>query len=294
MPRPLMIVLIILLALILILVFIMLSARRAPQGVFYQPGLPETLAIAHQGGDGLWPGNTLYAFQQAAALGVDVIETDMHQTKDGVLVFSHDDTVDRVSNGAGRIKDMTYADIKQLDAGYNWSNDGGLTYPYRGKGTSIPSVAEVFEALPSMRFNIDMKQTDPSMIEAFCRLIQDHQMEDKVLAASFHDSNITAFRRVCPRVTTAAAQNETRNFVLLNFVSLGRMVSPPYQAFQVPVESGSIPIVSRSFVRAAHERGVRVDVWTIDDPQEMRRLLDLGVDGIISDRPDLLLEVLGR
>ncbi len=294
MPRPLLIILVVLIAVILVLALMMAAARRAAPESFYAADLPHPLVIAHQGGDGLWPGNTLFAFQRAAELGADVMETDMHQTKDGVLVFSHDETVDRISNGTGRIKDMTFAALKQLDAGYRWSRDGGKTFPYRGMGITYPSVVEVFEAMPEMRFNIDMKQTDPPLYDAFCQLIRSQTMEDRVVAASFHDTNITAFRQACPGVTTAAAQNETRDFVLLNFIALPRIVSPKYQAFQVPLERAGIPIVTRGFIRAAHERGVRVDVWTIDDAAEMRRLIEMKVDGIITDRPDLLLEVLGR
>ncbi len=294
MPKPLAVTLAVIVVLLIITAVLMAASRRAAPAVYFDPDLPHPLVIAHQGGDGLWPSNTLFAFERAADLGADVIETDMHMTSDGVLVFSHDDMVDRLSNGAGQIKEMTFAQLKSLDAGYRWSNDGGQTFPYRDMGITYPSVAEVFAAMPAMRFNIDMKQTDPPVYEAFCDLIREYRMENRVLAASFHDTNIKAFRQICPGVATSAAQNETRDFVLANFVMLGRTFSPPYQAFQVPLSSGGIPIITRRFVTAAHERGVRVDVWTIDDPREMRRLIDLGVDGIITDRPDLLLEVLGR
>jgi glycerophosphoryl diester phosphodiesterase len=270
------------------------SARKATSWPYYAPDLPRPLVIAHQGGDGIWPSNTLFAFQQAAALGVDVMETDMHSTRDGVLVFSHDETVDRLSDGAGRIRDMTLAELKKLDAAYRWSPDGGSTFPYRGQGIPYPTVEEVFQALPDMRFNIDIKQLDPPLVEDFCRLIRRCNMQDRVLAASFHDRNMAAFRALCPEVVTAGAQNETRDFFLLQLLSLGRLYRPAFQALQVPLSVGRLPIVTRRFVRAAHQRGLRVDPWTVDDPHAMRRLIEMGVDGIITDRPDILMRIVGR
>lgn len=271
-----------------------LTSRRAGAAAFYTADLPTPLVIAHQGGDGVWPGNTLYAFEHAAALGVDVIETDLRQTRDGVLVISHDERVDRISNGTGRVPDLTYAELQALDAAYDWSPDGGQTFPYRGQGISYTSLAAVFQALPALRFNIDMKQTDPPIAEAFCQLIRQAGMQSRVLAASFDHATLRDFRQRCPEVTTSADETETRNFVFLNFAFLGRWFSPAFHAFQVPVASGGLPVVTPAFVAAAHERRVRVDVWTIDDAAEMERLLALGVDGIISDRPDVLLSVVGR
>jgi glycerophosphoryl diester phosphodiesterase len=252
------------------------------------------LVVAHQGGDGIYPGNTLYAFQHAAALGVDVIETDLRQTKDGVLVISHDESVERISNGTGRIPDLTYAELQKLDAGYNWSADGGKTFPFRGQGISYTSLEAVFKALPEMHFNIDMKQTEPPIAENFCNLIRKYNMDQKVLSASFSHTNNVQFRKLCPEVTSSGDETETIQFVVLNFLGLGRLYSPEFAAFQVPLAQSGIPVVTQAFIDAAHERNVRVDVWTIDDPAEMRRLINMNVDSIITDRPDLLLQVTGE
>ena len=294
MNKPLKIILIVLLALALGVASLSFTSRRAGEAVYYGPDLKKPLVIAHQGGDGLWPGNTLYAFQHAAELGVDVIETDMRQTRDGVLVISHDERVERISNGRGRVMDLTYAELQQLDAGYNWSPDQGQTHPYRGRGITYVSVAELFKALPQMRFNIDMKQTEGSVPAAFCDLIRQTKMQKQIVAASFHHENTTRFRQLCPEVATSADQTETTVFVFLNFAGLGRTFSPDFKSFQVPVESSGIPVITPGFVQAAHERSLWVDAWTIDDPAEMQRMIALGVDGIISDRPDLLLKVVGR
>jgi glycerophosphoryl diester phosphodiesterase len=132
------------------------------------------------------------------------------------------------------------------------------------------------------------------MADPFCNLIREYKMEENVIVASFSDLAITSFRRLCPEVATAPGGDEVRNFVLLNFIFLSEILNPDYQVFQVPIESGGIPVVTKSFVKAAHNRNIQIQVWTINDPVEMQRLIDLGVDGIMTDRPDLLLELLGR
>lgn len=269
-------------------------SRRAPEHPYYSAGLPYPLVIAHQGGDGLWPGDTLYAFERAAALGVDVLEMDLHITQDGVLVISHDETVDRTTDGTGNIEDMTLAEIKALDAGYTWSNDGGQTYPYRGLGITIPTLEEIFQAFPAYRMTIEIKKTEGSLAAPFCELIRAYGMQDKVLVASFHDERMAEFRQTCPEVATSSARQETTVFVLMSKAFLGRLYSPAFYALQVPQESGGITVMTAQFVRAAHERNLRVEPWTIDDPEQMKLYIEWGVDGIITDRPDLLLEILGR
>jgi len=284
-----------LLAVIVItLIIIALFSKQAGNSAFYLEFLPTPLVIAHQGGAGIWPGNTIYAFQNAVEMGVDVIETDIRQTKDGVLVVSHDEYVDSKSNGIGRVANLSLAELQTLDAAYNWSPKEGPTLPFRGRGIIYPSLEEVFITFPDMRFNIDMKQSDPPIYTALCELIRKYNMQDKVVAASFSHETISEFRKLCPEVTTSGDETETRNFVFMNLAYLGHWYSPNFKVFQVPTRSSGITIMTPHFVRAAHERNLRVDVWTIDDPEEMDRLIDMGVDGIITDRPDLLMELLGR
>lgn len=281
-------------ALLLVAVITFMVAKKAGSSAYYTPELPRPLVIAHQGGDGLWPGNTMFAFENAVEMGVDVIETDLRQTKDGVLVISHDESVESKSNGVGKVSDLTYDQLKNLDAAYNWSPEDGPTFPYRGKGISYVSLEEVFKAFPDMRFNIDMKQKDPPIYAAFCEMVRKYNMQDKVVAASFSHQNTVAFRKLCPEVTTAADETETRVFVFMNFAYLGAWYSPDFKVFQVPVKSSGITVITPHFVRAAHDRNLRVDVWTIDETWEMKRLIEMGVDGIITDRPDRLMALLKR
>jgi len=282
-----------LVAVLCILLAWSLLARPLPEPPYYLDR-PPVMVIAHQGGDGLWPGETLFAFQNVAALGVDVLEMDLHITKDNVLVLIHDETVDRTTNGNGSVEQMTLAEIKTLDAGYDWSPDGGATFPFRGQGLTIPTLEEIFQAFPGYRMTIEIKKTERSMAQPFCALIRQYNQQNRVLVASFHDERMAEFRAACPEIATSSARQETTTFVLLSKVFLGGLVSPAYHSLQVPEKSSGITVMTAQFVRAAHARNLKVEPWTIDDPAQMRQYIAWGVDGLITDRPDLLLEVLGR
>lgn len=252
------------------------------------------LVIAHRGGEGLWPRNTLYAFQQAAALGVDMLEMDIHASADGVLVVRHDDTVDSTTEGSGLVKAMTLAQLKQLDAGYRWSGDGGRTTPFRGQGITIPTLEEVFAALPDMPMTIEIKQAEPSIAEKLCALIHAYGRQDRVIVGSFHPGALDEFRRCCPQVATSAHEDDVRTFVTLSRTGLIQAYSPRPVALQVPQRHGDVQIVSRRSVEHAHRRGLEVHVWTVNEVEEMAALIELGVDGIITDFPDKLMALLER
>ena len=284
----------VLLIIVVLIIIGMLVMPKAPQATYYQ-NAPRTMVIAHQGGDGVWPSNTLFAFEHAADLGVDVLEMDIHMTKDGVLVVSHDETVDRMTDGEGFIKEMTLSEVQSFDAAYDWSPlDDGAEYPYRGQGITIPTLESVFEQFPEYRMNIEIKQAEPSIARPFCNLIRTHKMEGRVLVASFSDEALVEFRETCPEIATSGSRGQVKTFVYMHLAFLGRLYPPIFSAVQVPIENSGITILTSRFVNVAHARGLWVDAWTIDDPAEMRALIEIGVDGIITDRPDLWLEVLGR
>lgn len=273
-----------------------LLARPAPSHSWFSGFTQYPLVIAHADdtGIGLWPGDTMLFLERSAELGVDVLEMNVTMSRDGRIVLMHDTTVDRTTNGAGRVADLTLAALEQLEVGGNWTPDGGASYPYRGAGLRIPTLDDVFTRFPEYPMVVEIKQTDPPMAEPLCALIQRYAMEKAVIVASFNDATLTEFRQACPDVATAAGANEVRNLVLLSFAALDRTVSPNYAALQVPLASGDITVVRPGFVQAAHRRGLQVHAWTINDPDEMRRLIAMGVDGIMTDRPDVLLEILGR
>jgi len=259
---------------------------------YYAPLPRRTLNIAHRGGGGLWPQNTMFAFQHAVELGADVLEMDIHTSEDGILVVIHDDIVDERTNGTGPVHSLTLKELKALDAGYTWTADNGKTFPFRGQGITIPTLEEVFTAFPQMHMNIDMKQVDPPLVDRFEALITKYHMEDKVLAAAFQTENVNSFRRLKPDMVMAACQSETIKFLLSLTLGTWRSYKPVGRVFQIPEQNGIIKVLTPKFVQAAHALGMRVDVWTVDDEADMRRMIKMGVDGLISDRPDIVKKVL--
>jgi len=286
-----------LLGLILVLgavyVALALLAKPIPSHPFFDPD-DGVLVIAHQGGKGYQPDNTMAAFEHAWDLGSDVLEMDLHSTQDGVLVLMHDDTVDDTTNGSGPIQEFSLTELQALDAGYNWTADQGATYPFRGQGIGVPTLAEVFSAFPDARMNIEIKQTEPSIVQPLCEMIRDHGMTERVLIASFDQDTIRAFRSACPEVATTAGEDEVYLLYGLSFVYLGNLYSPSAEAVQVPEQRGSIYVLTPRFVKAAQGRNMDVHVWTVNELDDMQRMLDSGVDGIITDYPDRLLDLLGR
>lgn len=287
-----MLLILLLTALFLFLVF----TPGAPARPYYA-GVTAPQVIAHQGGDGIWPGDTLFAFEKAVEAGADVLEMDAHITQDGHIVLMHDETVDGTTDGTGLIEGMTLAELKQLDAAYRWSKDGGQTFPYRGQGIQVPALAEVFEKFPQMRYVIEIKKSGIPVEQPLCDLIRRYNMQEKVLVASFHDAVMQTFRTTCPEVATSASRGEVTKFVLLGKIFLSGLVAPGYQAIQPPydpAESYNIPIMTKRFIREAHRKNIRVEPWTVDDPDLMRQYIEWGVDGIITDRPDLMVELLKK
>jgi glycerophosphoryl diester phosphodiesterase len=244
------------------------------------------------------------AISHALKVGASAIELDVHATKDRRIVVCHDGTVDRTTNGEGAIAEMTLADLSRLDNAYWWIDGDVVTperqpdeYLLRGRAPqdrryAVATLEEVATAFPGVLLNLDVKGTSP-LVEPYEGLLADElrrlDLSDHVIVASFHDEAIEAFRISAPGVATSAATNETAAFY---FSHLEDPVVPAVAAFQVPARYGEIDVVTESFVDAAHAAGIAVHVWTINEEEEMVRLLDLGVDGIISDRPSVLAALL--
>ena len=252
------------------------------------------LVFAHRGGGGLFPENTLGAFEYSAKMGVDVLELDVHATADGALVVLHDGSVNRTTDGSGRISEMTLEAVKKLDAGYKFSTDGGQTFPFRGKGITVPTLQEIFDALPNMTFNVEPKQAEPSITKPLCELIRERKMTDKIIVGSFRQTAIDEFRRECTEVATSATPSEVSKFLAMYKTGIGESYSPPMQALQIPQNLGSLQIVSKDFIETAHKLNLKVHVWTINDTADMSRLIEMGVDGIMTDYPDRMLNLLNK
>jgi glycerophosphoryl diester phosphodiesterase len=269
-----------------------MATKRLPEHPFAdEEGI---IVLAHRGFRGKYPENTMLAFQKAAELGVAGLEMDIHRTRDEVIVVSHDATVNRTTNGIGLIKEMSLAELKELDAGYRWTPDNGRTYPFRGQGITIPTIEELFTTFPNHWINVDIKQVSPAIVNPFVQMIRRFNMADKMMVGSFDTATVRQFRRDCPEVATAATASEVRCLFVLSKLRLERFYRGQAKAMQLPEWNGRIRVVSRRFVENAHRMGTAVHVWTVNETADMARFIKMGVDGLITDFPDRLLRLLGR
>lgn len=256
---------------------------------FFLNARRRTEVIAHRGGGGEWPGETVFAFERAERAGADVLEMDAHSTADGELVLMHNPTVEKTTDGGGWIKDLTLAQIKQLDAGYTWTADGGATYPFRGRGITVPTLREVFERFSHMRINLEIKQKSPSIARAVCRTIREFGMGERVLVASFWGEPLREFRAACPEVATSASALEILRF--LAGYKVGSRYRPDADAIQVRAHLPVAPVkvITRGLVNHARSLRLPVHGWTVNDAAEMERLIEIGADGVITDFPSTML-----
>jgi glycerophosphoryl diester phosphodiesterase len=237
---------------------------------------PGPLAFAHRGGASEAPENTMPAFEHAVGLGYRYLETDVHVTRDGVLVAFHDDRLDRVTDGRGRIGDLTWADVRRARV------DGR---------EPIPLLEDLLAAWPDVRVNIDPKHD--AAVEPLAEVLLRTGAVDRVCIGAFSDRRLARVRSlVGPTLCTSMGPRQVAVLSALAAGSPGKGASVTAPCAQVPARAGKVPMVTDRFVQAAHRRGVQVHVWTIDDESEMVRLLDLGVDGLMTDRPQVLKEVL--
>jgi len=256
---------------------------------YFGPTTP--LAFAHRGGSKRWPENTLLAFRNAFELGYRQIETDIHETSDGRFVCFHDPTLERTTNGRGNLRDLSLAELQRLDAGHNFLEAGG--YPFRGAGARIPTLEEILDLPSELHYTLEIKPNDPALARRLWEFIDGHGIHDRVLVASGHDEVTDAFRTASRgRVATSAGQQRARAFWARVLTGSWKHAMFPFDALQVPPRYHGIKLITSRFVEAAHHHGVQIHVWTIDDPAEMRELLDTGADGIMTDVPDVLLEVM--
>jgi glycerophosphoryl diester phosphodiesterase len=253
----------------------------------------EPLVIAHRGGMGLWPENTLFAFERATALDVDMLDMDVRLTRDGQLVVTHDADVASTTNGAGQVAEQDVAALQTLDAGYRWTADGGESYPYRNQGIRIPTFAEVLAQYPRSAKSVEIKDAEPAAAEQLCQLLTEANQQQRVVVSSFYESSLRAFHDQCPDVAIAAGPTSVKILVVLHWLGLERLLSPSYQVLALPPEQGPL-VVDASLIRDAQARGLNVQLWTINEQPAMRHLLDIGAQALFTDYPDRALQLLGR
>lgn len=249
-------------------------------------------AFAHRGGAEVAPENTLEAFRAAADLGDVVLELDVQASADGAAVLMHDLTVDRTTDGTGAVALMSTAQLRRLDAGHAFTLDGS-TFPWRGRGVHVPTLAEVYEAFPEHRVAIELKGNRPGAEEIVWRTVRAAGAQARTLVATNRTASIRRFRQVSGgTVPTAAAVTEFAAFRVLCLLGRHHHHALPFQGLQPPDTLLGLRVLTPGLLRAAQRAGLRVDVWTIDREDDMRRLLEWGVDGVMTDRPDLLSRVL--
>jgi glycerophosphoryl diester phosphodiesterase len=260
---------------------------RSRPGHPYLAGAP--VFAAHRGGARLAPENTLAAFRDAVdRWGADMLELDVRLTADGVVVVIHDETVDRTTDGTGLVADFELEALREFDAGARFVDPDGAR-SFAGRGVCVPTFAEVLEAFPRTRLNVEAKCAEAA--GPLVDLIRRHGATHRVLVAAEFERNRRAARGYAG--AWGASRSQLRPFWILHRVPvLGALYTPACDALQVPVSYRGRPVVTPRFIEEAHRRNIPVHVWVVDEPDEMRRLIAMGVDAIQTDRPDRLARVL--
>jgi glycerophosphoryl diester phosphodiesterase len=252
------------------------------------------LVIAHRGGAGLAPENTIRAFKLSEQLGVDAVELDVRMTKDEQIVVIHDEKIDRTTNGTGYVSDYTLAELKRFDAGYRLKLEGG-GYPFRNKGISIPTLEEVFQQITNTNLVIELKDSNPKVEKKVAKLIKDYNLKKRVIVGSFNDNSLKRFaNRTKGKVPIGTGIRTLKYYIFLHKVHLDRLYPLNRHAVQIPVKVGSVNLATKRFVETLRERKIAIHYWTINDVDTMKKLIDINVDGIITDYPNKLLKIVGE
>jgi glycerophosphoryl diester phosphodiesterase len=258
-------------------------------------GLPSPWLVAHRGGSRVAPENTLAAFDRADELGADAIETDVRLSRDGVVMVFHDEATLALTGEPGTIEARTAAEIAELDAAFYFSEDEGASYPLRGAGIRVPTFSEALRRYPRMRFNVDAKKEDPALADALARVIREARAEERVCVGSFFDPQAERLGALLPGVCRFLPQQAATRHVLAAKTGAAPVGLPGgYDLADLPTRMDEVTVVEPQVVEHFHRLGIPVHAWTVDEEEEMRMLLGMGVDGIVTDRPDVLKRVLGR
>lgn len=262
------------------------SAACEPFG----PGTP-VRAVGHRGAAAVAPENTLPGVRHAVAVGAHGVELDLQCSRDGELVVIHDETVDRTTDGSGAVGEMTVGELRELDAGHAYTPDRGRSFPYRGRGVRIPTLDEVADATERLPMILEVKSRRAG--RALATWLEDRGAghRDRIVVGGFDPGEVGPAARAAR--WRCAYQDELLPFVLLGKIGLDRLASPPdADAAMVPEKRWGLRVVSSGFCRRAHREGMGVFVWTVNRPDRVRRLLDRGVDGVVSDAPGRVRRIL--
>jgi glycerophosphoryl diester phosphodiesterase len=249
-----------------------------------------TRVIGHRGAAGVAPENTLVAVRHGIAAGSDAIEVDVHVSACGRLVVIHDPTLDRTTDGTGPVESLTLERLRERDAGHHFTPDHGRSYPFRERGVVIPTLDEVMEVTGDLPVIVEVKSAAAGV--ALAEWLRARRDRDRIIVGGF--SRVAVAPAAKHATMTCATEDDLRRYVLLGMIGIRRPLPSQVAAAMVPVRHRQIPIITRSFVRRTRAQGCGVFVWTVNQPDEIRRLFDLGVDGIISDFPGIVSRVVAE
>jgi glycerophosphoryl diester phosphodiesterase len=269
------------------------TVTSTPQLRFFAGAKPRI--VGHRGAAGDAPENTLPSFRKAFDNGADLVEMDVRGTKDGEVVIIHDPTLDRTTSGRGRVNEQTLRELRAFDAGYRFSPDGGVSFPFRGEKIEIPTLEEFFSSLPLANAIIEIKKSRPPIVMKVVETIRRLGKEGQALLATEDDRIMADIRReiaaTAPGIATGFSYGEVASFIQWATSGKKSAFAPSGEALQIPCKYRGITLVRAETVQAAHELGIEVFVWTVNDTGQMADLLALGVDGIITDYPRRLRDL---
>ncbi len=250
--------------------------------------------VAHRGDSKYYPENSHIAFKSAIDLGVDIIETDVHISSDGIVFIWHDENTKKLDGNEADVSTRSWDKLKELDLGFLYIDNDGKR-PFSSKGIRLMTFQEALKAFPETRFNVDLKDKDFELVSSILQILAEEDAFDRVVIASFHSENLRNIRKMSSEVATSYGRSEVRLRVILANLGLLRFASrflDRHPVMQVPLLSGSTVVVTKYFIKVLHKRGIKIQVWTINNEDEMRKLYKMGVDGIMTDDPRLLLKVI--
>lgn len=252
--------------------------------------------VAHRGDSKYFPENSMVAFESAIELGVDIIETDVHISSDGVIFVWHDGDTHKLDGNNKKISSRSWTELKDLDLGFLYVDKDGKR-PFSSKGIRLMTFEQLLKAFPETRFNVDLKDKKSSLVKGVFEILTRENAFNRVVIASFHTENLKSIRKLSDQIATSYGRAEVRLRVLLSSLGMFRFVSnflPRHPVMQVPTTSGNLTVVTRQFIKILHKRGIKIQVWTINNRDDMEMLFKMGVDGIMTDDPRLLLEVVNK
>ncbi len=264
------------------------KVEATPTGNPFRIGRP--LVIPHAGGDGLFPENTLYAYEHSMEMGGDVIDADVSLTADGVPIAFHDSTLERTTNGTGPVQDKSYAELETLDAAWNFERDG--QYPLRNKGIAVPTIEAILRMFPHTLVTLDLKDLRTEAVAPLCTLLRSLGRTTDVYVGVDTNEQVMLFRELCPKVHTSGTDAERRAMRAAREAGDTTFVTNQLVGQPAFLADDGTKRISSDYLAYSHSKGIAVLTWVVDDPKDMTDLIKMGVDGIYTRRPDVMVKLL--